>query len=101
MSFFNDELHQERMARVRGRPIENRWVGLRMNDPPLDLALLARGQGAVGYGPIRNAKALEETLAAAIRDVQGGATCVIDVRIAPEYARAVSSALLRKIPNDH
>ncbi len=24
-SFFNDELHQERMARVRGRPVENRW----------------------------------------------------------------------------
>src|SRR4029079_9565849 len=26
-SFFNDELHQERMARVRGRPVENRWIG--------------------------------------------------------------------------
>jgi thiamine pyrophosphate-dependent acetolactate synthase large subunit-like protein len=100
-SFFNDELHQERMARVRGRPVENRWVGLRMNDPPLDLAQLARGQGAVAYGPVRNAKALEDALTTAIHDVQGGATCVIDIRIAAEYARAVSSALLRKIPNDH
>jgi len=100
-SFFNDELHQERIARTRGRPVENRWVGLRMNDPPLDLAQLARGQGAIAYGPVRNGKMLEEALASAICDVQGGATCVIDVRIAPEYARAVSSALLRKIPNDH
>jgi acetolactate synthase I/II/III large subunit len=100
-SFFNDELHQERMARTRGRPVENRWVGLRMNDPPLDLAQLANGQGAVGHGPIRSAEALEHALELAIVEVQAGATCVIDVRVAPEYARAVSSALLRNIPNDH
>jgi len=99
-SFFNDELHQERMARMRGRPIENRWVGLRMDDPPLDLAQLARGQGATAYGPIRDTAALQTALDSAIRDVNGGATCVIDVRVAPEYARSVSSALLRHIPND-
>ena len=49
-SFFNDELHQERIARMRGRPVENRSVGLRMSDPPFDLALLARGQGASASG---------------------------------------------------
>ena len=100
-SFFNDELHQERMARMRARPIENRWVGLRMDDPPLDLAELAGGQGAIGYGPIRDTAALEAALDAAIRDVQAGAVCVIDVRVAPEYARTVSSALLRHIPNEN
>jgi thiamine pyrophosphate-dependent acetolactate synthase large subunit-like protein len=100
-SFFNDELHQERMARMRGRPVENRWIGLRMSDPPLDLAQLARGQGAVGYGPIGDAETLARTLAAAIADVQAGATCVVDVRVAPEYARSASSALLRHLPNDH
>ena len=50
-SFFNDELHQERMARVRGRPVENRWIGMRMSDPTIDLAALARGQGAHGLRP--------------------------------------------------
>ena len=100
-SFFNDELHQERMARMRGRPIENRWVGLRMDDPPLDLAQLARGQGATGYGPVHDTAALQTALDSAIRDVDAGATCVIDVRVAPEYARAVSSALLRHIPNEN
>ena len=45
-SFFNDELHQERIARLRGRPVENRSVGLRMSNPPFNLALLAEGQGA-------------------------------------------------------
>ena len=72
-----------------------------MSDPPLDLAQLARGQGAVGYGPVRKRKCCEDALAAAMGDSEGGATCVIDVRVAPEYARAVSSALLRHIPNDH
>ena len=100
-SFFNDELHQERMARMRARPIGNRWVGLRMDDPPLDLAELASGQGATGYGPIRDTAALEAALDAAIRDVLAGAVCVIDVRVAPEYARTVSSALLRHIPNEN
>lgn len=26
-SFFNDEVHQERMARQRGRPVSNKWIG--------------------------------------------------------------------------
>jgi thiamine pyrophosphate-dependent acetolactate synthase large subunit-like protein len=99
-SFFNDELHQERTARVRDRPVENRWVGMRMSDPPLDLAQLARGQGAVGLGPVKDASAYQATLAAAVTQVQRGACVVIDVEVAPEYARTVSSALLRHIPGE-
>ncbi len=37
-SFFNDELHQERVARMRNRPIENRWVGQRISEPDIDIA---------------------------------------------------------------
>src|SRR5712675_246953 len=29
-SFFNDELHQERVAKERSRPVENRWIGQRI-----------------------------------------------------------------------
>jgi thiamine pyrophosphate-dependent acetolactate synthase large subunit-like protein len=97
-SFFNDELHQERVARMRGRPVENRSVGLRMSNPAMDLAQLARGQGATAFGPVRDAPALAAILADAGARVADGATCVVDVRVAPEYARAVSSALLRQIP---
>ena len=96
-SFFNDELHQERMASVRGRPVENAPIGLRMSEPGMDLAMLARGQGALGYGPVTDAAMLADALAQAVADVKAGAVCVIDVRVAPEYARAVSSALLRQI----
>jgi thiamine pyrophosphate-dependent acetolactate synthase large subunit-like protein len=97
-SFFNDELHQERVARMRGRPIENRSVGLRMSDPPFNLAQLAEGQGAVGFGPVSTPPELEKALQEASEQVRAGATCVIDVRVAPEYARAMSSSLLRQIP---
>jgi thiamine pyrophosphate-dependent acetolactate synthase large subunit-like protein len=96
-SFFNDELHQERVARMRGRPIENRSLGLRMSDPPFNLALLAEGQGAVGFGPVTTQSGLEEALAKACEQVRAGATCVIDVRVAPEYTRGMSSSLLRQI----
>src|SRR4029077_13521382 len=41
-SCFNDELHQERVARRRNRPVENRWIGQRIGDPEIDLAQLAR-----------------------------------------------------------
>ncbi|MFI4903287.1 MAG: thiamine pyrophosphate-dependent enzyme [Burkholderiales bacterium] len=100
-SFFNDELHQERTARVRNRPIENRWVGMRMSDPPLNLATLAIGQGAVGLGPVDDVDTYQAALAEAVAQVKAGAICVVDVHVAPEYARAVSSALLRHIPDEH
>jgi thiamine pyrophosphate-dependent acetolactate synthase large subunit-like protein len=45
-SFFNDEVHQERVARMRNRPIDNKWIGMRISDPDIDLAALARAQGA-------------------------------------------------------
>ena len=51
-SFFNDELHQERVARMRNRPVENRWVGQRISEPDIDIAAIARAQGAQGFGPV-------------------------------------------------
>src|SRR6185437_8665561 len=30
-SFYNDELHQERVARQRGRPVANKWIGQQMS----------------------------------------------------------------------
>ena len=98
LSFFNDELHQERVARQRSRPVENRWIGLRMADPPLDLAMLARGQGAQGHGPVDTVSKLATVLREAITEVRRGAVSVIDVRVAPEYDRAASSGVLRQSP---
>ncbi len=96
-SFFNDELHQERVARTRGRPIENRWVGLRMDGPRMNLATLAQGQGAIGLGPVSTVADLQQAIDTGVARVRDGALCVIDVHVAPEYARAISSSLLRHI----
>ncbi|MCZ8261097.1 MAG: thiamine pyrophosphate-binding protein [Beijerinckiaceae bacterium] len=95
-SFFNDELHQERMARLRGRPIENRSIGLRMEDPPIDLAMLAQGQGAHGIGDVKTPDDLGRALTEAVARVRAGDVVVIDVSVAPEYARATSNAMLRQ-----
>ncbi len=52
-SFYNDELHQERMAKQRGRLVANKWIGQQMSGPEIDLAGLARAQGATAFGPVR------------------------------------------------
>ena len=59
-SFFNDEVHQERVARTRNRPIDNKWIGMRISDPDIDLAALAQAQGAQGFG--RSAGTFERAL---------------------------------------
>jgi len=95
-SFFNDELHQERVARVRNRPIENRWVGQRISEPEIDLAGIARAQGAQGFGPVTKATNLGAVFAKAIAAVEAGAVAVVDVRVEPGYAAAVTAAMTRK-----
>jgi thiamine pyrophosphate-dependent acetolactate synthase large subunit-like protein len=95
-SFFNDELHQERVARARSRPVENRWIGQRLADPEIDLAGLARAQGALAFGPIRSGEALGEAYDLAIAGVAAGRVAVIDVHVEPEYAPVMTQTILHK-----
>src|SRR4051794_19109489 len=94
-SFFNDELHQDRMARQRNRPVANRWIGQRIADPEPDLGLLAKAQGAEGFGPIRRPDELPRALRAAIDCVERGGVAVVDVRVEPGYAPVDSAATSR------
>ena len=70
---------------MRNRPVENRWIGQRIADPEIDLAALARAQGA----------------SASVRSMPAGArrrpsprrsrrsrrrVAVVDVRVEPGYA---------------
>lgn len=95
-SFFNDELHQERVARMRNRPVENRWIGQRMSDPEIDLASMARAQGAVAFGPVTDEKELAAALKDAIAAVEAGELAVLDVRVEPGYAPATTAVMTRK-----
>lgn len=84
-SFFNDEMHQERVARVRHRPVENRWIGQRIGGPDVDLAAIARAQGATGIGPIVRPSDLQPAIEQGIEGVRAGQVCVIDTRVLPGY----------------
>jgi len=95
-SFFNDELHQERVARIRGRPVENRWVGQRITEPDIDIAAMARAQGAQGFGPVTAIGDLATTFEKAIAAVEAGAIAVVDVRVEPSYTAAMTAVMTRK-----
>jgi thiamine pyrophosphate-dependent acetolactate synthase large subunit-like protein len=95
-SFFNDELHQERVARMRSRPVENRWVGQRISEPDIDIAAIARAQGAQGFGPVTAAGELDATFAKAIAAVEAGHVAVVDVRVEPGYTAAMTAVMTRK-----
>jgi thiamine pyrophosphate-dependent acetolactate synthase large subunit-like protein len=91
-SFYNDEMHQERVARERGRPVENKWIGQRIDEPDIDLAAMARAQGAAGIGPVRELSQLKGSLREAIDRVRQGEVCVVDVRVVPGYDSPMSGA---------
>ena len=94
-SFYNDELHQERMARMRARPVENKWIGQRMADPDIDLAAMGRAQGAAGFGPITKASDLPAALEKAIAAVDAGQVAIVDVRVEPGYSASMTAAMTR------
>ncbi|HUZ71362.1 MAG TPA: thiamine pyrophosphate-dependent enzyme [Stellaceae bacterium] len=94
-SFYNDELHQERMARERGRPVENKWIGQQMKDPEMDLAMIARGLGATGFGPVTRLGDLAATLESAVKAAADGQVVVVDVRVEPGYDAASAAAITR------
>ncbi len=80
-SNFNDEVHQQIVAQERGRPVENRWIGLRIDDPAVDFASLARGQGVEAEGPVENVPDLERALERGLAAVQSGKPYLIDARL--------------------
>jgi len=94
-SFYNDELHQERMARMRNRPVENKWIGQRMSDPEVDLAAMGRAQGAIGFGPVTKSADLPGILEKAIAAVDAGGVAVVDVRVEPGYTAVMTAAMTR------
>jgi acetolactate synthase-1/2/3 large subunit len=78
-SYFNDEDHQDRIARRRDRPPENRWVGQRMERPEVDFSSIARTFGLHGEGPVKSAAELGSAFRRAIDAVKRGEFAVVDV----------------------
>jgi len=82
-SYYNDEEHQERMARWRDRPVQNKGIGIHIADPAPDLAAIARALSVEGFGPITEPDQLGPTLDKAIEIVQSGRPAVVDVVTQP------------------
>jgi thiamine pyrophosphate-dependent acetolactate synthase large subunit-like protein len=82
-SYYNDEEHQERMAVRRERPVENKGIGIQINDPEPDLAALARALNVDGFGPITEPESLGSALDRAIEVVRGGKPALVDVVTQP------------------
>jgi thiamine pyrophosphate-dependent acetolactate synthase large subunit-like protein len=78
-SYFNDEEHQERVAIARNRPVENKTVGIRIEDPNVDFAANAKSYGVWGAGPVTDPKDLAKALRDAIKVVKEGKPALVDV----------------------
>ena len=79
-------------ARVR-----RRTAGSASASPPpdIDIATLARSQGAQGFGPVTKQDDLVETFRKAIAAVEAGEVAVVDVRVEPGYSAVATAAMLR------
>jgi acetolactate synthase I/II/III large subunit len=82
-TYGNDEEHQEVVAKARGRPVENKVVGIRIDDPAPDFARIAQGFGVHAEGPIETVDALAPALARALRVVKEGRPALVDVITRP------------------
>jgi len=82
-SYYNDEEHQERMAKWRQRPVENKGIGIRIEEPAPDLAAIARALSVDGFGPVTEPDQLGPALDKAIAIVGEGKPAVVDVIAQP------------------
>jgi thiamine pyrophosphate-dependent acetolactate synthase large subunit-like protein len=82
--FYNDVVHQERIAGQRQRPARNSWIGQAISDPEPDLPAFARSLGFHAADQVRDRSALPSTLAAAIGAARSGQCVLVDVRVRPD-----------------
>ena len=94
-SFYNDEVHQERVAKERDRPVANKWIGQRIDNPAPDLAMMARAQGVEGIGPVTKADALSAALDDAVARLKQGKGVVVDVHVTPGYSPSMAAGITR------
>lgn len=92
-SFFNDEVHQEKVARTRGRPVENKAIGQAITDPEIDFAKLAQAQGLIGVGPVYTPSDLLRAITSGVEDVKKGASVLIDARVRPSYSQTMNEGM--------
>jgi thiamine pyrophosphate-dependent acetolactate synthase large subunit-like protein len=94
-SYFNDELHQENIARRRNRVVGNRWIGQSISGPNIDIGKFVESQGATGIGPVKTVAELEAAMKKGAEILAAGGVCLIDVYVPPGAERSHGSTGLR------
>lgn len=69
-TYGQDRKHQTLMAKMRGQPLDNARVGIDLEDPAIDFAMLARAQGIEAWGPVTESLELEGALEQAVKIVR-------------------------------
>lgn len=92
-SYFNDEVHQEKVARMRDRPVANKHVGQAISEPDIDFAAMARAQGLAAIGPVETPADLVAALQQATRLFRDGKAVLIEARVDPDYSEAMSKGM--------
>ena len=69
--------------------------GQRIDDPGIDLAGLARAQGAIAIGPVKSARDMEPVLRDAVAKTKAGAVVVVEIMVTAEYDDAIARTMVR------
>lgn len=77
-AYWNDWEHQIRVARQRGRRVENAYIGMDIDKPAPDFATVAKAFGWHGEGPIERPEDIQPALQRAIRAVKSGQPALVD-----------------------
>jgi thiamine pyrophosphate-dependent acetolactate synthase large subunit-like protein len=79
-TYGNDLGHQGTMARTRGRPEENKTIGIDIEDPLVDFVGMARSFGAWAEGPVLRSEDLAPALQRARHEViANGRVALVDI----------------------
>jgi thiamine pyrophosphate-dependent acetolactate synthase large subunit-like protein len=89
--FYNDVVHQERIAGQRQRPAMNSWIGQAISDPDPDLGAFARSLGFQAGDQVRDRAELPAAVAAAVAAARSGQRVLVDVRVRPDGYATLSS----------
>jgi thiamine pyrophosphate-dependent acetolactate synthase large subunit-like protein len=65
--------------------VDNKWIGQKMVDPEIDIAAIARAQGAQGIGPVAKLGELQPAIERGLETARSGGVAVIDARVLPGY----------------
>jgi thiamine pyrophosphate-dependent acetolactate synthase large subunit-like protein len=77
-SYYNDWEHQIRMARLRGTPVDRAHIGMDLDGPAPDFAMMAKSMGWYAEGPFESPDGLADALRRAIAKVNEGQPALLD-----------------------